>query len=251
MIEITKTEVSGFRAALRGMRNPMNSWSKSDSNECGEYYCEDCVYYKEEFHAGCDQYKLGDYVVGPNDLELARKLTAAGPVHSKFLRMIHVQMDVNAPRYWWAEMDTYKVSTVRNSCSTMHKIHSKEFTLDDFSHDKLQTLSWEVHSEKDDLTEYRAYDTSLVLEHVIIALNIMREQYIRTKDKIYWWQMIQLLPSSYNQLATLDLNYETLRNIYRWRKDHKLDEWHVFCEWIENLPYSELITMSGKESSDG
>lgn len=200
MIKIENVDISGFEAAIRGMRNPMNSWDKSDS--------------------------AFTYVdIGQNDLELMRSLVKAGADHSKFMRMINVTLDITAPLYWWKEFDTYKVGTVRNSCSTMHKIHSKEFTLDDFSHEHLLECG---------------FNNSLI--YVIQCLNSWREKYLETKDKKYWWQIIQLLPSSYNQRATVQLNYEVLRNMYHSRKNHKLDEWKEFCEWIEALPYSELIT---------
>ena len=206
MIKLEKTETYGWQAAFRGMRNPFNSWHKSDS-----YYTVD-----------------GDYIIGKDDLALAMKLSKAGSDHRKFLRQIIVSVDITAPFYWWKEYDTYKVGTVANSCSTMHTIHSKEFELSDFS--------WE------DLTEESIY----VLEAVIDALNYNRKKYIETKDKKYWKQLIQLLPTSYEQKRTVTLNYEVLINIYHARKNHKLDEWHTLCAWIENLPLSELITHKEK-----
>ena len=214
MIKIENTQVYGFEAATRGMRNPMNSWEKSDS------YHEDDA-----------------FVLGKNDLALMKSLVKAGSDHSKFMRMINVTMDITAPLYWWKEFDTYKVGTVRNSCSTMHKIHAKEFTLDDFSHEHLFGI------EKDDRDVCEPLG---VLNIVIDALNLWRNEYL-SNNKLYnekacWWQMIQLLPSSYNQRATVQLNYAVLRNMYKSRKDHKLDEWHTFCEWVESLPYSEIIT---------
>lgn len=224
MIEITNTEVFGWQAAIRGMRNPKNSWDRSDS----------------DFYIATQ--------LGERDFGLAEALVKAGPVHSKFMRMIHVQFDVNAPLYWWKEMDTYKVATVRNSCSTMHKIHDKEFTLDDFSHEHLEQFAWKT--ETDDTITHNAYNFVLPLENLILTLNIARRRYLETQDKRYWWQMIQLLPASYNQKATLDMNYETLRGIYKWRKNHKLDEWRDFCEWIEALPYSELITGGNDSESE-
>ena len=224
MIEITNTEVFGWQAAIRGMRNPKNSWDRSDS----------------DFYIATQ--------LGERDYGLAEALVKAGPVHSKFMRMIHVQFDVNAPLYWWKEMDTYKVATVRNSCSTMHKIHDKEFTLDDFSYEHLDQFTWKT--ETDDTIAHKAYNFVLPLENLILTLNIARRRYLETQDKRYWWQMIQLLPASYNQRATLDMNYETLRGIYKWRKNHKLDEWHKFCEWIEALPYSELITGGNDSESE-
>jgi hypothetical protein len=219
MIEIHNTEVSGWEAAVRGMRNPMNSWEKSDSH----WYTEintDPVYY-----------------VGDNDLSLMKKLIAAGTDHSKFMRMINVTADVTAPLYWWKEYDTYKVGTVANSCSTMHKIAAKEFTLDDFSHEKLINSScMEIQEQNIRISPMQALLTT------IECLNSYRNLYLETKDKKYWWQMIQLLPSSYNQKRTVQLNYAVLRNIYHSRKDHKLDEWRKFCSWIEELPYYELMT---------
>lgn len=202
MIKIENTEVCGLEHAIRGMRNPMNSWYKSDSY----------------IH-----YLTDEIVIGKNDLDLMRRLVKAGTDHRKFMRMIVVYADITAPLYWWKEADTYKVGTVRNSCSTMHKITEKEFTLDDFSHEHLCNNSIKT------------------LEKVIETLNIERNNYLVSKDKWCWWQIIQLLPSSYNQKATLMLNYEVLANIYHSRKNHKLDEWVEFCKWIETLPYSELI----------
>lgn len=221
MIKIERTEVYGWESAIHGMRNPMNSWDKSDScyltiNEIAGHPCDDGL--QKEF------------VIGDNDLKLMKQLVKAGTDHSKFMRMINVTCDITAPLYWWKEFDTYKIGTVRNSCSTMHTIHKKEFTLDDFSHEHLETI-YEVPCN------YLG-----VLGFVLDELNKARELFIETKDKKYWWQMIQLLPSSYNQKATVQMNYQVLRNIYRVRKNHKLDEWREFCHWIESLPYSELIT---------
>lgn len=209
MITIENVEVTGFNAAFRGMRNPMNSWDKSDSWNL-----------------------TSGYQLGEADKALALKLVRGGSVHAKFRRMINVTVDVTAPLYWWKEADTYKVGTVRNSCSTMHKIHAKEFELDDFSCEHL-VQGWED-----------------CLDTIIEWLNEARKAYLETSDKKYWWQMIQLLPSSYNQRATVQLNYEVLANIYRWRKDHKLDEWRDFCKWIETLPYSELITTTAEVPQD-
>lgn len=209
MIKIENPRTYGWMSAVHGMRNPMNSWDKSDSYEThGEYG---------------DQFFFGE-----NDLALAKKLAAAGPDHRKFLRQIMVSMDITAPLYWWKEFDTYKVGTVANSCSTMHKIHEKEFTLDDFGHEHL--MNWEHDGELCGSW----LDT---LEELIRDLNVARNFYLETKDKIYWWQMIQLLPSSYNQMRTVTLNYEVLLNMYRARRDHKLDEWRKFCETIAELPY--------------
>ena len=220
MIKIENTEVFGWEAAIRGMRNPMNSWEKSDS--CWGLW-ED-----ESPINPCDE---PFFFIGNNDLQLMKKLVAAGSDHRKFMRYLDVCVDVTAPLYWWKEFDTYKVGTVANSCSTMHKIHDKPFAVEDFSTEHLIATDSELFN-----SPYK------VFLDVIICLNWYRELYIKTKDKQHWWQMIQLLPSSYNQRRTLQLNYEVLRNIYHARKNHKLDEWRQFCEWIESLPYSELIT---------
>lgn len=222
MIKIENTEVYGWEAAIRGMRNPLNSWDKSDSlwiNKEGS--CWD-----------------GMFFVGNNDLKLMKQLVNAGSDHSKFMRMITVTFDITAPMYWLKEAATYKVGTVRNSCSTMHTVHKKEFTLDDFSCEHLITT--ETQTENERIVEL-PYIHALKVN--ISFLNAAREKYLETKDKKYWWQMIQLLPSSYNQRSTVQLNYAVLRNIYHSRKAHKLDEWVDFCKWIESLPYSELITM--------
>lgn len=210
MIKIENVDVFGWEASIRGLRNPMNSWDKSDSG----YYnqCDEC-------------YSLMDFHVGPNDLKLMKSLAKAGSDHAKFLRMINVTVDITAPLYWWKEFDTYKVGTVANSCSTMHKIHAKEFELDDFSHEHLNE------------------DALCTLLGVIRVLNVSRFWYNQSKDKTNWWQMIQLLPSSYNQRRTVQLNYQVLLNMYRARKHHKLDEWIVFCEWIETLPYFKTICL--------
>lgn len=241
MIKLENTEAYGWDAAIRGMRNPMNSWDKSDSEyktRCtdpgsnGQIWCDNCGY-----DAYSPDWGDAEYVIGDNDLDLMKRLVKAGSDHSKFMRMINVTVDVIAPLYWWKEFDTYKVGTVRNSCSTMHKIHAKEFELDDFSHEHLKDCF------EDNLGTLCKADSVQVLIVVINCLNYMRERYLYTKDKTYWWQIIQLLPSSYNQRATVQLNYAVLRNIYHSRKNHKLDCWHDFCHWIESLPYSELITM--------
>ena len=221
MITIEKAEVMGWEHAIRGLRNPMNSWDKSDSQYCGGQKLEDC-----EKYVNCHM----DYCVGDNDLDLMTRLRNAGTDHRKFMRMLTVYVDLTAPLYWWKEFDTYKVGTVANSCSTMHKIHAKEFTLDDFSHEHLCN-QWE-----------NAGTFKYCLQTVIAHLNKAREKYLETGAKGYWWQMIQLLPSSYNQKRTVMLNYEVLANIYKSRKDHRLDEWHDLCHWIETLPYSQLIT---------
>lgn len=207
MIKIENTEVVGWEAAIRGMRNPMNSWDKSDSEWVGD----------KNYNLVID--------IGTNDLELMKRLASAGTDHAKYRRMITVYVDLVAPLYWWKEYDTYKVGTVANSCSTMHKIHDKEFTLDDFS----------VEHLNQDVIE-------CTFDEIIRCLNFFRNLYLQYKNKSDWWQMIQLLPSSYNQRRTVMLNYEVLHNMYHSRKNHKLDEWRTFCEWIENLPYSEIIT---------
>ena len=242
MIKFENTEVVGWEAAIRGMRNPMNSWDKSDSYPCailGEitdnnssYRCSGC---KNEFvgRPNCT-------VVGENDLDLMTRLRNAGTDHRKFMRMITAYVDILAPLYWWKEFDTYKVGTVANSCSTMHKIHDKEFTMEDFSCENLLKNA----------VVYNGYVSTSVLECVIGALNEFRNLYLETKNKKYWWQMIQLLPSSYNQRRTVMMNYEVLANIYKSRKNHKLDEWRDFCTWIESLPYSELITGGVREANN-
>lgn len=206
MIKIENVEIYGWEAAIRGMRNAKNSWAKSDT-----------IF---------DSYK---WCMGDNDLKLMTTLANAGTDHGKFLRMITVTLDITAPLYWWKEADTYSVGVVKNSCSTMHKIHAKEFTLDDFSHEQMHDA-------------FRAD-----LRRLVELLNIARNKFLETGDKRFWWDMIQLLPSSYNQRRTVLLNYAVLKNIYHARKDHKLDEWHTFCDWIERLPYSELITGKASE----
>ena len=221
MIKIENVEVVGWEHAIRGMRNPMNSWDKSDSwYGCGSEFDD----HLEPEDCDMDNCKNCHFCIGKNDLDLMKRLAKAGTDHRKFMRMIVVYVDVTSPLYWWKEFDTYKVGTVRNSCSTMHKITEKEFTLDDFSHEHLSD------------------DSIKLLKDIVFILNFHREKYLETKDKNYWWQLIQLLPSSYNQRATLMLNYEVLANIYHSRKNHRLDEWQEFCKWIETLPYSELIT---------
>lgn len=202
MIQIEKTEVFGWEAAIRGMRNPMNSWDKSDS-----------------------LFWPGHMQIGEKDIDLMKRLVKSGADHSKFMRFIIVTCDITAPLYWWKEYETYKVGTVSNSCSTMHKIHSKAFELDDFSHDHLTP-------------ESEAY-----MQTIVDCLETIRLKYVETKDKAYWYDMIQLLPSSYNQKRTVLLNYAVLRNMHHARMNHKLDEWREFCKWIETLPQSELITM--------
>ena len=227
MIKFENTEVMGWEAAIRGMRNPMNSWTKSDSRWEPQFDTET---------GPCH----GFFVIGPNDLNLMARLRNAGTDHRKFMRMITVYVDITAPLYWWKEFDTYKIGTVANSCSTMHKIAAKEFTLEDFSHEHLFT---------EENLRYDAEPDSLKLLNTIInTLNAYRLAYLEEGDKSIWWQMIQLLPSSYNQRRTVMLNYEVLANIYKSRKNHKLDEWSVgFMKWIESLPYSELITGEEKK----
>lgn len=237
MIKFEYTQTYGWDAAIRGMRNPMNSWDKSDSghgcnpDNFGPYtrLCSDCH---------LDYTKCGmhhRYIIGPNDLKLMKTLIKAGSDHSKFMRMINVSVDITAPLYWWKEFDTYKVGTVRNSCSTMHKIMSKEFTMDDFSFNIVGN-------------DYKKE----VIEYILDELNNLRDTYLTvTTDKAkkdIWYSVIELLPSAYNQRATIQMNYAVLRNMYRARKRHKLDEWSVgFCKWVESLPYSELITEDFKE----
>lgn len=235
MLKITETEVFGWKAAIRGMRNAHESWDKSDSY----YECREYEKLSEDNHK---TYLVDNFAVGPNDLALMKKLVAAGTDHSKFMRMIHVQCDWEAPLYWWKEADTYKVGTVRNSCSTMHKITEHEFTMDMFSHEHLF-----------DFCPSEQHNSTDILEITIEHLNAMRKV-LNSLDqddplrKEYWWQLIQLLPSSYNQKATMDLNYQVLRNMYHARKNHKQDEWRVdFCNWVKSLPYSELITMTKEE----
>ena len=231
MIKIEKTEVCGFEPAIRGMRNPMNSWAKSDT-DFQEHECECWPHNKV---------KVFDKI-GKNDFDLMIRLRNAGADHRKFMRMITVYMDITAPLYWWKEFDTYKVGTVANSCSTMHKIAAKEFTVDDFSHEHLDGVSRDMFIQNDHDQPYFFCSFEDMLYIQVEALNRARNLYLETKDKKYWWQMIQLLPSSYNQKRTVMLNYEVLANIYKSRKNHKLDEWFEFCKWIETLPYSELIT---------
>ena len=209
MIKIERVHIDGFEAAFRGMRNPLESWDKSDSN-------------------------WEDGTIGENDLMLAKKLSKAGSDHSKFLRMINVTADITAPLYWWKEYDTYKVGTVANSCSTMHKIHAKEFTHADFSLEHIGDVPND--NPLYEITFYR----------IIVALNEARRCFLVTKDKRYWWQMIQLLPSSYNQTRTVQLNYQVLKNMYHARNNHKLDEWKSFCEWALNLPYFKAICVDGQ-----
>lgn len=235
MLKIENAEVMGWEAAIRGMRNPKNSWKKSDS----EFITSDGDHHDICGNSGPWYGSDGweEVLIGPNDLDLMTRLRNAGTDHRKFMRMITVYLDITAPLYWWKEFDTYKVGTVANSCSTMHKIADKKFTLEDFSCEHLFDFCPDCDT-----------DSATVLRYTIGWLNYCREKYLETKDKKYWWQMIQLLPSSYNQRRTIMLNYEVLANIYKSRRNHKLDEWHTLCEWIETLLYSELIT--GKEESN-
>ena len=238
MLKIENWEVLGWEHAIRGMRNPMNSWEKSDSG------------WEPQFDTAQGPV-AGEFVIGPNDYTLMKNLRNAGTDHRKFMRMITVYLDITAPLYWWKEFDTYKVGTVANSCSTMHMIHAKEFTIDDFSCEHL------IDEDDSDLIIGDVVPHT-TLECVITALNFYRNKFLEAQKKPmkdeskraslvkkYWWQMIQLLPTSYNQKRTVMLNYEVLANIYKSRRNHKLDEWHTLCDWIEELPYSELIT--GKE----
>ena len=216
MIKIEDVEVVGIRKAIKGMRNAMNSWDKSDSG----YAVDEKL----------DGVQFSYFKIGEKDMKLCKNLIKAGSPDRKFLRMIHVQADVTAPLYWWKEFSTYKVGTTTNSCSTMHTIHKKEFTIDDFSNEHLMTGGIEC------------------LEHLCKDLNLCRNYFLETKDKAYWWQMIQLLPSSFNQMRTIDLNYETLFSIYHQRKGHKLDEWREFCKWIETLPYMKEFLGLGEQT---
>lgn len=242
MLKIENAEVVGWEHAIRGMRNPMNSWEKSDSRivDCdGE--CSSCDAYELVLNDYCTLPLGENIVIGPNDQKLMTQLAKAGTDHRKFMRMITVYLDITAPLYWWKEFDTYKVGTVANSCSTMHKIAEKEFALEDFSCEHLVDEENVYYASNALYCPYFKH----AFKEIINLLNTARTMYLETKDKKYWWQMIQLLPSSYNQKRTVMLNYEVLTNIYKSRRNHKLDEWHTLCDWIEVLPYSELIT--GKE----
>ena len=267
MIKLENYEVTGWEHAIRGMRNPMNSWEKSDSSMCGDlgHLTTDCpttcayrIHYNdpdtEDGCCGCSD----DFAIGENDHKLMMKLAKGGSVHAKYRRMITVYVDITAPLYWWKEFDTYKVGTVANSCSTMHKIHDKEFDLGDFSHEHL--INYGGTDVDDSLSPDEAtYSQARVMKLIISSLNGARDRYLdykargsefKERAKEAWWQMIQLLPSSYNQKRTVMLNYEVLVGIYEYRKNHKLDEWVEFCEWIETLPYSEIIT-GGTNTCDG
>lgn len=276
MIKIENTEVYGFEAAIRGMRNPMNSWEKSDSRICSTYAVEEgCRFYGRDDKCShwkdCDNGILINDAqiahIGPNDLYLMKRLRNAGSDHRKFMRMITVYLDITAPLYWWKEFKTYRAGRKNgndepgiineeylecdiemNSCSTMHKIHEKEFTFDDFSHEHLiDDWSEGLDIQEEDYEDcYNGFSYAFIPQDIlrvtINMLNRARDLYLQTKNKKYWWQMIQLLPSSYNQKRTIMMNYEVLANIYGSRRGHKLDEWNDFCEWIKTLPYSELIT---------
>ena len=257
MIKFENTEVVGWEHAIRGMRNPMNSWEKSDS----EFSVCECEQWPHHI-------KKSLVKLGPADLDLMKRLRNAGTDHRKFMRMITVYVDITAPLYWWKEFDTYKVGTVANSCSTMHKVAAKEFTLEDFSWDQLLNTGCNLFTAESDngLFKTDVQPIGFLTDYIIPVLNTCREKYLETKDKEYWWQMIQLLPSSYNQKRTVMMNYEVLANIYKSRRNHKLDEWaetkltgdcpadmypnkftNGFCDWIKTLPYSELIT--GEENT--
>lgn len=285
MIKFEHTEVVGWEHVIRGMRNPMNSWEKNDSFVC-DYDCSGCPQHDIDLwpETECKGYfGEGDFVIGRNDHDLMMRLAKGGPVHAKYRRMITVYVDITAPLYWWKEFDTYKVGTVANSCSTMHKIAAKEFTLEDFSREHLIGSDPNIPINFEDrFSIVDGFDENgdleivadQISEYTVLALNFYRKKYLETKDKKYWWQMIQLLPSSYNQKRTVMMNYEVLANIYKSRKNHKLDEWaehdfdgsladylkergsdalnihpYGFCDWIETLPYSELITgkMKGEQ----
>ena len=223
-----ETSPEQMEMIIDGTRNPLNSWDRSDSRECPGFNCDTCDLWRLDKSLCDHNHVTGEFIIGPNDMKLMKNLAKAGPSHRKYLRMMIVYVDINAPLYWWKQMDTYKVGTVANSCSTMHKLCHKKFEVDDFSHEHLNKWSREN------------------LEVTITNLNYNRNLYLAEKDperkKDAWWNIVQLLPDSYNQKRTVMLNYETLTNIYETRRNHKLDEWHVVCDWIETLPYSELIT---------
>lgn len=244
MIKIENVEIMGWEHVIRGMRNPMNSWQKSDSGICkggdDSIGCKSCAAYD------CEHTYDHSWQLGKADHDLMMRLAAGGPTHAKYRRMITVYMDITAPLYWWKEFDTYKVGTVANSCSTMHKIAEKKFTRNDFS--------WEHLTGDEIVPDHACISSTYILDQIIESLNFWRHEYLTgeesgiKKDKRAWWQMIQLLPSSYNQKRTVMLNYEVLAGIYPMRKNHKLDEWVEFCKWIESLPYSEIIV--GKKQDD-
>ena len=242
MLKIENIEVTGWEAAIRGMRNPMNSWEKSDSGMgCRDDLCEGCP-------ADDCRSKPDKYWIGPNDLDLMRRLAKGGATHAKYKRMINVTMDITAPLYYYKELDTYKVGTVCNSCSTMHKIQAKEFSLDDFSHEHLIDL--DINPLRETQDSPCMYNAKEPLRDTIHALNLARKLYLETNDKKYWWVMIQLLPSSYNQRRTYQFNYEVLSHIYFDRKNHKLDCWHTFCDMIEQLPYAKDIILVGSRDAE-
>lgn len=260
MIKIEKAQVFGWEPALRGMRNPFNSWDKSDSILCPGHNCDTCELWTLD-RSKCDCNRLtGEFVIGPNDMDLCMRLSKGGSSHRKFMRMITVYVDITAPLYWWKEFDTYKVDTVSNSCSTMHKIADKEFTLEDFSHEHLvdqtdtyiysntceefigplETLKIVVDILNESRNSYLHFTEKLKQKDLTDA----ERKHVKSQQKYFWWQMIQLLPSSYNQKRTIKLNYENLANIWHQRNGHRLDEWNDFRNWIQSLPYSEIITNS-------
>lgn len=250
MLKIENTEVVGFEAAIRGMRNPMNSWDKSDTNWQTHFGDDRVLVTDSKFMSD------SELIIGSNDLNLMTRLRNAGTDHRKFMRMITVYLDITAPLYWWKEFDTYKVGTVANSCSTMHKIADKEFDVNDFSHEHIEELDGDEYNmsydwllRTTDILNYYRKKYSTASEKLSRDITDAERKHVLAQQKLFWWQMIQLLPSSYNQRRTVMLNYEVLANIYKSRRNHKLDEWHIFCDWIERLPYSELIT--GKEENDG
>lgn len=234
MLRCEILDVQGFSPAIHGMRNPKNSWDKSDSFNC-KIYGEDCDFCKYNY------LQCSNYYIGENDLKLMKALFNAGTEHRKYDRMIQVWMDIEAPLYWWKEFDTYKIGTVANSCSTMHKIHSNEFTIDDFSHEKLLNY-WDSDEEIIPMNGGDYFNTSYsFMEEIVDVLNKFRELFIKTKDKKYWWQMIQLLPSSYNQKRTVMMNYEVIARIIEQRSHHKLDEWHQLIDVLGGLPYMQEL----------
>lgn len=243
MLKIENTEVVGFEAAIRGMRNPMNSWEKSDSCTKGFVWCNEFCGKPID---GCD--KESGLYLGLNDHDLMMRLRNAGTDHRKFMRMIIVYLDITAPLYWWKEFDTYKVGTVANSCSTMHKIADKEFDVNDFSHEHIEELHGDEYNmsydwllRTADILNYYRKKYHTASEKLNTDITDAERKHTLAQQKLFWWQMIQLLPSSYNQKRTVMLNYEVLANMYKSRCNHKLDEWRTFCDWIERLPYSELI----------
>ena len=242
-IKIENIQTMGWEGALRGMRNPLNSWDKADSAYASDIERTDTNI--AAYGTKLDRY---DFVIGQNDLALCLKLIKAGSEHRKFLRMIHVQMDITAPLYWWKEFDTYKVGTTTNSCSTMHKIAAKEFTLDDFSHEHLIDDQDDFENENGQVYSYKDF----LYYDVLDVLDTARRQYLETKDKKYWWQMIQLLPSSYNQRRTIDMNMETVLNILHQRSHHKLDEWIELCDTMfKQIPYCQEFYNAMKGEPNG